>query len=419
MDRLEKKQNLFFRLNVRNAGYWFFLVFLTLAHMKPAYLARIPAADLIFDILRGTSFLVIVLWYVIGRKSVSLLIVLVAVWRLFLVCSTFMHGGEVYACIVESFSIMSVVMLYNAAYNNEKPIFISAQLFCFELVIYINLLTEMIFPAGLYTTVSTIVHNENWFIGYYNNHSQFFIPAMMFAWLYREKTGKIMRTLLLTIAIFVSAILVWSGGVLLSLTGMTLVFLFLKKQTWLLNYYTYWLLHIVFFLGIYVLHIQDWFHWLLVDILGKLSSLTFRITLWGRVLKLIADSPILGHGSQDVFVRTAEVHLAHGVHAHNMLLEQLYLGGVIGLVLWVCIILLSGRQLMKYADTQESKIISIAFLGWCIATLVEPFTTSFLMGMFVIAYRSNQGDILTQDSVPAETHRERKRRRYRIKMQRR
>lgn len=419
MDRLEKKQHHFFCLNVRNAGYWLFLVFLTLPHMKPEYLARIPTVDMVFDILRGASFLVIAFWYVIGRKSISLVIVLVAVWRAFLVSSTFMHGGEVYACIVGSFSIMSIVMLYDVAYDSERSTFLSAQLFCFELVIYINLLTEMIFPSGLYTTVSTIIHSENWFIGYYNNHSKFFIPALMFAWLYREKTGKTMRTILLTMAIYISALLVWSGGVLLSLTGMTLVFLFLKKRTWLLNYYTYWLLHIVFFLGVYVLHIQDWFHWLLEGILGKLSSLTFRITLWGRVLKLIADSPILGHGSQDVFVRTAEVHLAHGVHAHNMLLEQLYLGGVIGLILWVCIILLSGRQLMKYADTQESKIISIAFLGWCIATLVEPFTTAFLMGMFVIAYRSNQGDILAQDSAPAETYRERKRRRYRIKMQRR
>lgn len=418
-NQIPRRQTSLLHINGKDACYWFLLIFLTLPHMKPAYLARIPTVDMVFDILRGVSFLVIVLWHVIGRKSVSLVIALVAVWRVFLVSSTLVHGGEVYACIVESFSIMSVVLLYDAAYNSEKPIFISAQLFCFELMIYINLLTEVIFPSGLYTTVSTIVHNENWFIGYYNNHSQFFIPALMFAWLYREKTGKTMRTILLTMAIYISAVLVWSGGVLLSLAGMTLIFLFLKKQTRLLNYYTYWLLHIVFFVSVYVLHVQDWFHWLLVDILGKMGSLTFRITLWGRVLKLIAESPILGHGSQDVFVRTAEVHLAHGVHAHNMLLEQLYLGGVTGLTLWVCIILLSGRQLMKYSDTKESKIISTAFLGWCIATLVEPFTTPFLMGMFVIAYRSNQEEAIVQNSTAEGPYQERTSRKYRIRMRRR
>ncbi len=413
LNKVDRKKG----ISKKNTQLWLLLVLLTLPHMKPAYLARIPTVDMVFDILRGVSFLVIVLWYMIRRKSASLVIALVAVWRIFLASSTLVHGGDVYTCIVESFSIICVVLLYDAAYMSDKSTFISTQLFCFELVIYINLLTEVFFPAGLYTAVTTIVHNENWFIGYYNNHSQFFIPALLFAWLYREKTGKTMRTILLTMAIYISAVLVWSGGVLLSLAGMTLIFLQRKKQTRLLNYYTYWLLHIVFFVSVYVLHVQDWFHWLLVDILGKMGSLTFRITLWERVLKLIAESPILGHGSQNVFVRTAEVHLAHGVHAHNMLLEQLYLGGVIGLVLWVSIILLSGRQLMKYADTQESKIISTAFLGWCIATLVEPFTTPFLMGMFVIAYRSNQGEALVQNSTAEEPYRERTGRKYRIRMQ--
>lgn len=392
MDQIREKRRSVIRINVKDAGYWLLLVFLTLPHMKPAYLARIPVVDLIFDVLRGASFLIIVFWFVVKRKPISIVIVLVAAWRVSLVYSTLIHEGEVYGTIVGSFSILSVMMLYDAAYNNKQQLFLSAQLFCFELVIYINLLTELLFPDGLYTDVSTIVHTTNWFIGYYNNHSQFFIPALLFAWLYWAKSGKLFRPILLTTAIYVSAVLVWSGGVLLSLACMTLVFLFFKNRTKLLNYYTYWSIHIVFFVGVYVLHIQDWFDWLLVGILGKLGSLTFRIDLWGRTLKLIAKSLLVGYGVQSLYTRVAEVHLAHGVHAHNMLLEQLYQGGVIGLALWVIIIIVAGRKLMKYGYTMESKIISTAFLGWCVATLVEPFTTSFLMGMFVIAHRSNRSE---------------------------
>lgn len=392
MDQIRRKQNNFLHIDIKAASYWLLLVFLTLPHMKPAYLAQFPAVDLVFDILRGTSFLIIVFWYVIKRKSVSLVIVLAAVWQSFLVYSTLIHAGEVYGSFVSAFSILSVMLLYDAAYNSDKTTFLSAQLFCFELVIYINLLTEILFPEGLYTTVSTITHTTNWFIGYYNNHSQFFIPALMFAWLYWAKTSKVLRPLLLTAAVYASALLVWSGGVLLSLACMMLVFLFFKNRTKLLNYYTYWSIHIVFFVGVYVLHVHEWFDWLLVGILGKLGSLTFRIDLWGRTLKLIAKSLFIGYGAQSSFTRAAEVHLAHGVHAHNMLLEQLYQGGVIGLAMWVVIIVIAGRKLMKYGYTMESKTISTAFLGWCVATLVEPFTTPFLMGMFVIAYRSNRDE---------------------------
>lgn len=406
MDQIRVKKQYLFHLNVKDTIYWLLIVFLTLPHMKGGYLTTIPTAELAFDIFRGVSFLIIVLWYVIERKPVSLIVVLLAIWRAFLVYSTFVHKGEVYLSIMESFSIISVILLYDAAYNNRKLLFLSAQLFCFELAIYINFLTEILFPDGLYTTVSTIVHTSNWFIGYYNGHSAFFIPALMFAWLYWERTRKMLRPLLLTAAIYASAILVWSGGVILSLSCMTLVFLFFRNRTKLLNYYTYWIMHIAFFVGVYVLHIHEWFDWLLVGILGKLNSLTFRIDLWKRTLKLIAKSLFIGYGVQSSFTRAAEVYLAHGVHAHNMLLEQLYQGGLVGLALWVTVIIVAGRKLMKYGYTMESKIISTAFLGWCVATLVEPFTTPFLVGMFVIAYRSNRSETLAKDGAAAEPHRE-------------
>ena len=57
-----------------------------------------------------------------------------------------------------------------------------------------------------------------------------------------------------------------------------------------------------------------------------------------------------------------------------------------------------GVAVYQNRNTMESKIIAIGFLGWCIATLVEPFTTPFLMGMFVIAYYSNRN--VTDLSLP-------------------
>ena len=69
--------------------------------------------------------------------------------------------------------------------------------------------------------------------------------------------------------------------------------------------------------------------------------------------------------------------------------EILYQGGGIGLCIWITIVIVAGRRIYKYRNTNESKIIATAFLGWCVATLVEPFTSCFLMGMFVVAYHSN------------------------------
>lgn len=393
MDQIREKKNNYLRINVRVASYWLLLVFLTFPHLKLEYFTRFPMVDLIFDILRGASFLIIVLWYVTEQKPISLMVVLVAIWRVFLVYSTFFAGGEVYSSILGSFSIISVALLYDVAYNYRKETFLSAQLFCFELIIYINLMTELIYPDGLYSWGNGLVsYNNNWFLGLYNTHTRYYFPALLFAWLYKEATGKKIRAYAILAAIWVASIRVWSGGTILSLGIMVVAYVFLANQTRIFNYYNYWALHILFFVFVIMLKLQNYFIWLLDDVLGKWGSLISRMNLWDSVIRLIQKSPIIGHGIVDDVTRSLESGVIFGGHAHNMLLELLYQGGIINLILWGAIVIVAGRKLYKYRDSNESKIIATAFLGWCVHTLVEPFTTPFLMGMFVIAYRSNRSE---------------------------
>lgn len=103
----------------------------------------------------------------------------------------------------------------------------------------------------------------------------------------------------------------------------------------------------------------------------------------------ISEKFIFGHGIEIPIVRQMKAATDWAYHAHNQFLEILYQGGIINLILFTIIVIVAGKNVYRYRDTEESKIISVAFLGWCIHGLVEPFMTSFLMGMFVIAYHSN------------------------------
>lgn len=396
MEQIKEKRHSCLRINVRDAGYWLLLVLLTLPHMKPAYITQIPVADMIFDILRGGSFLLIVFWYVVKRKPISIVIVLTAVWGVLLAYSTLIHRGEVYNSILTTFSMLSVMLLYDTAYNSDKSIFLSAQLFCFELMIYINLFTVLAFPRGLYR--DSITHRWNmWFLGYYNTHTQYFVPAIMFAWLYRDRSGKRIRALALQLAIYITAFTVWSGGEIVLLLSMGIVYTFFKNKTTIFNYATYWLLHIYFFVFIILLKFQNLFEWLIDDFLGKWNSLITRMDLWERHIQHFLRSPIIGYGIQNGYaVRVPENGgMLYAVHAHNLLLELLYQSGIIGIVCFAAIVILSGRNVMRHKESQESKLIATAFLGWCVATLVEPYMTPFLMGMFVIAHRSNRSERMT------------------------
>lgn len=376
----------------KDAMMWLFLVMLTLPHMNPPYLSQLSVWESVLNGWRMVSFLLVVFWFFIVKKRVSQIVILICAWEIFLFITTFLHQGEIYSSAVSAFSILSIVLLYDVAYDKGK-LFLSSQLFCFEIIVYINLLTELLYPNGLYipsANSNAFVGRLYWFLGYYNNHTKYFIPALLFAWLYYQSTKLKKRTFFLTIAIYISAFLAWSGGVLISLSIIAVVFVFFKNRTFFFNYYTYWMLHIVFYLFVIVFKMQNLFKWIINDFLGKWNSLMGRMIVWERTLKFIKDSPFIGHGIQNSFVRASEYNVYWAsTHAHNMLLEVLYQGGAIGISLWISIVILAGKRIFVYRNTEESKIISLAFLGWCVSTLVEPFTTSFLMAMFVVAYLSN------------------------------
>lgn len=378
---------------------WLFLVVLTLPHTNPSYLNRFPVCEMLLNVWRLTSFLVVAIWAFLIRKKMSLIAILISIWEAFLLITTIIHQGDVYKAAAAAFSVLSIVLLYDVAHDKGLP-FLSSQLFCLEIIIYINLITEIFFPDGLYAErIYFITHYKNWFLGYYNNHTKYFIPAIMFALLYAKKRKSYFRIIPLIFAISLSSLLSWSGGVILSLFIMFIVYIFFKKFTQIFNYFTYWLMHILFFFVVYILRLQYLFRWLIDNILGKWRSLESRITFWERTIKLISKSPVWGHGVQSQLVRITEMHLNHGIHAHNMLLEILYQGGMIGLGLWIAIVITAGIGLYRYRNSENSKIIATAFLGWCVATLVEPFTSCFLMGMFVIAYYGNCDPRLTRKKV--------------------
>lgn len=405
MIRFRNKSKVFLHVN-RDTGIWLALVLLTLPHISPPYLERIPAWESVLDVYKIASFLIITFWLLLFKRKISLAVVLVGVWEAFMFITTLLHQGGVYSAATTAFSVLSIVLLYDVAYS-EGGTFLSSQLFCFEVVIYINLLTEILypralFPQGMYLN-STFPQGPNWFLGYYNGYTKYCIPALMFAWLYKEKTGHKARAYFLLFGIILSAILVFAGGFAVSLVSMIVVYVFLKNKTKVFHYFSYWALHIAFFIGIIVLKVQNLFNWLIEGILGKQASFEARTQLWDKTMQLIAESPLIGHGIQSGVTRIAEYHLYFGIHAHNMFLEMLYRGGLIGVAIWIVLVVAAGINVYKNRNTIESKIISTAFLGWCLTTLIEPFTTPFFVGMFIIAYHSNRVTLAdSQPVIPAK-----------------
>lgn len=369
------------KIYAKDLKYSILLFLLTFPHINPDYLAHLKGVGDFFDVWRVLSFFVIAGICFAVKKKISIIAFDIVVIEMYLVAVTAANDGDIVRCIVNAFSIISVVLLYDFGLERFKS-FLSVQLFCFEIVIYINLITELLFPAGMY---KGLLYSRNFFLGYYNTHIKIYIPAMLIAFLYMLKTGKKGRTILLIGAVYLSTLLVWAGGTVTSLFIILITYIFFKNKTQLFNYFTYWLVQPLFFILIIVLKMQYLFRWFIDGGLHKWKSLTDRMIVWEMAKKKILESPIFGYGMQP----SAKVirELVWASHTHNQLLEQLFVGGIVYFLGMILLIVLVGVKISRQKNTLSSMVISLAFFGWWINTLVEPYTTPFLMAMFVLAYR--------------------------------
>ncbi len=389
---LQKNNSLILSIDRKELSLWIKIVVLVLPHFNPGYLNMLGVVGTIFDGIRVLSILVAVTLIVANGIMPSKVTVIIIIQRLFLIMLTFFNGGEIRDITLEMGSVVAVLLLFEYFLRASTwKVYLSAMLFCFELMIGINLATIILFPHGMYWTNgyrdTFFVSWRCWFLGYYNNLTQFLIPGYMFALLYIDETKKKLRSYLLIFAMFLSAYFLKSGGVVVSLISITLIWAFFKNRTLFFNYYTYWLSQVVFIVVVLSIGFNTkLLNWILDIIFNKKESFLGRVILWGKYAKQIISSPIVGYGIPDLIVRKKISGMSWGTHAHNLILEILYRGGIVNLVFWIAMVLIAGKYVYKYRNDNTCKIIAACFGGWCVDSFVEPFMTPFLMGMFVIAY---------------------------------
>ena len=362
------------------------LFFLIIPHLKPPYFRQLFLLDNLFDGWRLLSF-IIILFLAISERVITRITVLLIIMESYVVVNTIIHSGDIHSAVLEAFSVISIAFIYEYSIYKNIDALITVLLFCFEILVMANLISEILFPNGLYLELSEMgKKSANWLLGYYNSHTQYYIPAIVVSLLYAEKTGKYKRTIILMAVIIFSSLIVLSAGVIISLALMFFVFVFLRKFTGFFNYYTYWITQVAFLLFVIIQQRFERFGGLLT-LVGKISSLTGRIPIWNKELVYINNSLITGYGIVSSDIRRAELGGAHWArYAHNLILEIMYNGGLIYITLFTLVIIVAGVNLWRERTNIIAQIISIGFMGWCIQSYVDAFITPFLVGMFVIAY---------------------------------
>lgn len=370
--------------------YFILYLFLLIPFFKTDFMARYDQVNQIFNLWKMISIFIIFIMYLKKGKITKNMLILICFegWQ---VAITAIYNEDVTTVLNCAIIILALAMILESAYN--KKMLLSVLLFCFEIVIYINFITVIMFPTGMYTTGSLLVGEakQNWFLGFKNVHIVFYLPAILISLVYSELYGcKRRRNLLIFIVIFCTILCQSSTsiiGISILLLLLLLNRLFYKKK--IFEFKNLILIICALFLLVIIFRLQDLFSYLFVDLLGKDLTFSNRTLLWDTTMIAISKKMLCGYGWQAITKRHLMYNSETIISSHNQILEYLYIGGIILLGIYIYIIYRINKETNNNHNEKIVKYISISFFVLQIIYLTEVFINPLIYLIIIIPLYQN------------------------------
>ncbi len=350
------------------------VILLLIPFFTPEYLIneifRISNIFMYYKYIAAVIILVLYLW----QGKISKYIIAILCYNITIIVATSLNSSaNINAAINSAISLVSVCLLLELVMREDPKKAIKAMLIIFEVLIYLNFLTIILYPEGLYASK---LYSNNWLLGYDNQHIITILPGIAVSLLYSSYDGNKLkiRTIILIIISTISVIVTFSATSVVAIALM-LIFIIVRKKifnnTKILNLKNYIITYLTLFFSIVIIRMQEIFRYLIVEVLHKSLTFTGRTLIWDRTLDFIKYKPLFGYGVENATVRAVKVGWDNATHAHNTILEILYKGGFIALFIYTYIITIVSKNLMKYKDKMASKIISFTIFTFFIMMIVE------------------------------------------------
>lgn len=365
---------------------------LLLPFFKPSYIgSEIPKLSTIYNIMQILAMTVIVCLY-LKRRKCSKFFMGVCVFEAILLFSTIVSGQEIIETIFDIVRTLSVCMILEYGITKDCKSLFRALLFIFEILLCINLFTILAFPKGMYIQYLTTNRN-NWFLGNDNQHIKYILIGCCISLIYSiQFHNKILiRTIVLcAISAITVAIRLSATGVIGSIVFIVLLlYIFLLRNKARISAKFLSIVYIVLFLGIVIFRLQNLFAFIIVDILHKDITFTGRTHIWDFTFEYIKQKLLLGCGvesTQTRLIKYADTHVIGAVNSHNQILETIYQGGIILLLVFVYIISLSIKKLEKNKKNICTKILICTTFALFVAMLTEVFNMQIIFILLLLGY---------------------------------
>lgn len=253
--------------------------------------------------------------------------------------------------------------------------------------VIINCLTVILFPGGLYASEQ---YTQNFFLSYRTSWLAVYLLALtaVLLWNANVHTRSSKRfSVAVVLAAAVSMVMQWTatGLFCFTLAGIILA-IYNRTEKKPLGILWIMLAEVAAFWVVVIARLMEMFSFLLVTVLKKDLTLTFRTRIWDNALRTIQEHFLIGVGRLDA--KQMRALLGFGVaHPHNHYLYVTLCFGVVGLVLFLLAVYFANKGKVNQGRMQEGRIMMAAFIVLLSAGQVESFsaTGGYLIPIYLIA----------------------------------
>lgn len=352
---------------------------------EPTYVSTLPLSGIIYDIYKILLFIILLFCFILFKKRIkaSLLLVLLSEFSIFVF--TIFNKGLFNYELKNLLSLISLVFLIHL-YSEKFNTLLNALMLHFEICIYTNLMTLILFPERLFGRyVAAYGYTFEWFLGPRNSFINWLLPGLVIALLYRTYNRKSYRWRVLIGAIIATQIFQTSSTLLVSSTIFLTLILVPCLNSFFKPMICFFVSLVVQFI-IVILNNVDFLAPIIEGVLGKDLTFTNRTMIWENA---VSNINLKGYGVLDPIKVASKLGnfgdyvWVGATHAHDQLLNLAFQGGFISLFLTILIYFVDFKKLEIFWESLNARILAFALFSYIVAGYTE-VTNNLLLQLIVI-----------------------------------
>lgn len=346
-----------------------YILLLLIPFFRPDFVSSMyegSIIDLFFIVWRLGAFTIIMSKFFSSKaKTYNITLILALLYEIFLLFSVYYNHVSLGYRFINLGNCIGILMLYIYYARIAPTKLIKANFIYFSFLIITNAILTLIFPHGLNESAYDSARIN--FLGKDNHLSLIFLITVVFCVLYSNIYRKSLTPLFVLGIIILTEFYYFSGTGMVALTVLIIYLLILSKSK-AINQFIKPITVLILYLiieGMFVFlqNIENFSF--IFKILGKDATFTDRIYYWDAGIAQFLNSPIIGCGSGIVNLWD------NGYYSHNVLLDVLMKGGLIGAILWLAMVFVPFFKLKLHKNKTTISFMSVVLLSFLMVGLME------------------------------------------------